>query len=70
MAIFYSDQDTLAETSNVLRLVHALPNVCAVRRVRDDTFNHLDFVWAMDAKDLLYKYIFNLMHVAESTFGK
>lgn len=70
MALFYSDLDTLARTDNVLRLVQALPNVFAVRQVRDDTFNHVDFVWAMDAKDLVYKHVSNLMHVAESTFGK
>lgn len=70
VALFYSDQDRLAEADNVQRLAHKLPNVFALQRVRDDTFNHIDFVWATDAKELLYAYVFNLMHIAESMFGK
>lgn len=67
VALFYSAQDRLAAADNVQRLAHELPNVLAVRRIRDDTFNHIDFVWAMDAKDLLYTYVLNLMHIAEWT---
>lgn len=69
VALFYSEQDRLAEADNVRRLAHILPNVFAMQRVHDDTFNHLDFVWAMDAKDLVYANVSNLMHIAESTIG-
>lgn len=70
VALFYSDQDTLARSANVQRLAQKLPNVIALRRIPDDTFNHIDFVWAADAKDFVYSSVLNLMYVADQTDTK
>lgn len=65
VAIIYSDHDTLVSAKDVRRLPNELSNVLAVHRVDDDTFNHLDFVWAMDAKELVYDYILDWMKMEE-----
>lgn len=65
VAIIYADQDTLAAAEDVKRLPYDLPNVMAIHRVNDDTFNHIDFIWAMDAKELVYDYITEWMQLEE-----
>lgn len=66
VALFYSDQDKLADSVDVIRLFKELPNVFSNWRVRDKTFNHIDFVWAMDAKELVYDYILEYMQYFEN----
>lgn len=65
VAIIYSDHDTLASAKDVLHLSNELPNLVIIKRVDDDSFNHLDFVWAMDAKELIYDYIVEWMKLQE-----
>lgn len=65
VAIIYSDHDTLTFARDVLRLPHELPNLMAIKRVEDDTFNHIDFVWANDAKELVYDYVIDWMRMEE-----
>lgn len=65
VAIIYSDKDTLTFTRDILRLPHELPNVIEMRRVEDDTFNHIDFVWAKDAKEIVYDHIVDLMKMED-----
>lgn len=65
MAIIYSDHDTLVAARDVGRLTNELPNVMDTHRVDDDTFNHLDFILAMDAKELVYDYIIDWMKMEE-----
>lgn len=65
MAIIYSDHDTLVAARDVRHLTNELPNVMATHRVDDDTFNHLDFILAMDAKELVYDYIIDWMKMKE-----
>lgn len=58
VAIIYSEQDSLSPAKDVRRLPKELPNVVAIHRVEDETFNHIDFVWGgMDAKHLVYDII-------------
>lgn len=65
VALIYSDHDTFTAAKDVVRLSHELPNLMIIKRVEDDTFNHLDFVWAMDAKELVYDFIIDWMKIQE-----
>lgn len=66
VAIVYADKDTLSAVEDVLRLPNELPNVIRIHRVDDDTFNHVDFIWANDAKELVYDYITDWMKALEN----
>lgn len=65
IGIMYADRDTLAAAEDVVRLPYELPNVIQIRRVDDDTFNHIDFIWAVDAKELVYDYVIDWMKSME-----
>lgn len=65
VAIVYADQDTLAAAEDVRQLPEKLPNVMVTHRVNNDTFNHIDFVWATDAKELVYDHVLDWMKVEE-----
>lgn len=65
IAIIYSDADVLIPVEDVLRLTKILPNVSRVHRVADKTFNHMDFMWAQDVKELVYDHIFDWLKVEE-----
>lgn len=66
VAIIYADKDTLAAAEDVRRLPKKLPNVMVIQRVDNDTFNHIDFIWATDAKELVYDYIIEWMQIEEA----
>lgn len=61
VAIIYSDEDTFASAKDVRRLSKELPNLVGLKRIVDDSFNHLDFIWASDAKELVYDHIVDWM---------
>lgn len=65
VALHYSSNDWLAEPTDVEKLHKQLPNVIGSFLVRDPKFNHLDFLFAIDVKELLYNRIFNLMRLVE-----
>lgn len=64
--IMYADQDTLAAAEDVRRLPRELSNVVEIHRVDAETFNHVDFIWATDAKELVYDYITDWMSATEN----
>jgi len=53
-ALFWGDNDYLAAPEDVRRLSEELPNVQLNMRVPWDKFNHMDFLWATEAYNLLY----------------
>lgn len=65
VAIIYADQDNLAAAEDVRHLPEKLPNVVQMHRVDNDTFNHIDFIWATDAKELVYDYVLDWMKTEE-----
>ncbi|XP_055587241.1 lipase 3-like [Uranotaenia lowii] len=50
----YGLNDYLADPEDVLQLGRALPNLIEHRQVQHNTFNHLDFLFAKDVRELLY----------------
>lgn len=65
IGIIYSEHDTTVAAEDIRRLPNELPNVVEFRRVDDDIFNHIDFIWATDAKELVYDYIIDWMKSSE-----
>lgn len=49
VALYYSPNDWLAAVEDVQRLKNELPNVIKDYIVIKKVFNHMDFVWGMDA---------------------
>lgn len=65
VGIMYADADTLAYPIDVKRLPDELPNVVEIRRVENESFNHIDFLWARDAKEFVYRHIVDWMRAEE-----
>lgn len=65
VVLHYSANDWLAEPIDVEELHRNLPNVIGKYLVSDPKFNHLDFVFAIDVKTLLYNRLFNVMRLVE-----
>ncbi|XP_011066182.1 PREDICTED: lipase 3-like [Acromyrmex echinatior] len=54
LALFYGANDMVALKSNVLETYKHLPNVILLEENQYKLFTHLDFLWAIDVKTLLY----------------
>ncbi len=59
VALMWSDNDWLADPRDVEALF-ALPNLVDNYRVPMQKFNHIDFIWGVDADKLVFKRIFKL----------
>ncbi|XP_005180854.1 lipase 3-like [Musca domestica] len=65
VALHYSLNDWLATPKDVETLRQGLPNVVSYNLVNDPKFNHLDFVWGIDSRELLYNKVLDLMEMTE-----
>ncbi|CAG9562617.1 unnamed protein product [Danaus chrysippus] len=65
--LFYSDNDWLSNVTDVKILYSKLPNVAATYRL--NKFNHLDYLYAKVARDLVYNKIIQEIEEKE-TIGK
>jgi len=54
VALYYGQNDWLAPPEDVEMLHRELPNVVEKYLVKDKEFNHLDFIWGIDARELLW----------------
>ncbi|KAJ8716126.1 hypothetical protein PYW08_013411 [Mythimna loreyi] len=59
--LHYSDKDPMAHVEDVDRLFRELGRAIGKFRISLSSFNHLDFIYAIDAKTLLYDRVINLM---------
>ncbi|XP_046432851.1 lipase 3-like [Neodiprion fabricii] len=62
VALFYGRNDPLSREVDVVELKKRLTNVVASVAISYPAFNHVDFVWATDAKRLLYDDTIELIH--------
>jgi hypothetical protein len=59
IALYSASNDWLADPEDVQLLRKTLPNI--VDDYEIETWNHLDFIWAVDTKELLYDRMIKLM---------
>ncbi|XP_046748746.1 lipase 3-like [Diprion similis] len=62
VALFYGRNDALSLEVDVMELRKRLRNVVASVAISYPAFNHLDFIWATDAKRLLYDDVIEFIH--------
>uniref|UniRef100_A0A146LAH3 Lipase n=2 Tax=Lygus hesperus TaxID=30085 RepID=A0A146LAH3_LYGHE len=61
MLLYYSDNDNIATEPEVLRLAKSVKNVRSLYAIKYKDFNHLDFMWAINATALLFNPAINDM---------
>ncbi|KAL0822552.1 hypothetical protein ABMA28_004596 [Loxostege sticticalis] len=59
--LHYSDSDPLAHVNDVDRLFRELGRPIGKFRIPMATFSHMDFIWGINAQDLLFNRAINLM---------
>lgn len=66
--LHYSDNDWLSAPVDVERLYKKLPNA-EINHIPDKKYEHMDFVWGIGAKEVLYKPIIASMKLYEKFVG-
>ncbi|XP_011692768.1 PREDICTED: lipase 3-like isoform X2 [Wasmannia auropunctata] len=61
LALFYSGNDFFTSKPSVLETYRHLPNVIVLEEISYKLFNHLDFLYAIDVKTLLYDRLIQLL---------
>lgn len=61
VGLHYSLNDWLADPKDVQELQIGLGNVVESHIISDKKFNHLDFLWAIDARKLVYNKVVSMM---------
>ncbi|KAK5639877.1 hypothetical protein RI129_010688 [Pyrocoelia pectoralis] len=61
VALFYSSGDWLAQPKDVEMLSKRLPNCILKQKVKLETFNHFDFLFAIDVVPLLYEDVIRVL---------
>ena len=59
VALFWGDNDFLADPRDVERLIPQIPHLIYNKEIKN--FEHLDFIWAMDANKIVYNDILLIM---------
>ncbi|XP_024875874.1 lipase 1-like, partial [Temnothorax curvispinosus] len=68
--LFYSANDMVVTKENVLELGKRLPNVLLTEEVPFKHFSHVDFLWAINAKTLLYDRLLELLQKFDADQNK
>ena len=67
VATYWSQNDMLAQPKDVLRFLTRLPNKYATYEVPFEMWNHLDYLYGIDAKTILYPEIIKNMNAYLNT---
>ncbi|KQS70596.1 lipase 3 isoform X2 [Drosophila erecta] len=67
VALYYGQNDWLAPPEDVEMLYSMLPNVVEKYLVENKDFNHLDFIWGIDARELLWDRMLEIMQNHENS---
>lgn len=60
-SLHYASGDFITKPIDVKRIASELPNLVGLFRVQDDPFNHNDFLWGYNARDLVYDPLLKIM---------
>ncbi|XP_012265131.1 lipase 3 isoform X5 [Athalia rosae] len=61
VTIFYSENDFMTDPRDVATLAEKLPNCIEKYKIPYPKFNHIDYLWGMDARTLVYNYIIKIL---------
>lgn len=61
VSVHYSDNDWVAGPTDAVKLYNALPNRMGLHRVKLTQFNHVDFLWGVDACSLVYETVIDIL---------
>ncbi|XP_055902274.1 lipase 3-like [Eupeodes corollae] len=64
--LYYGDNDYLSHPVDVHRLMSYLPNLKKAFRVPDKDWNHLDYLWANNVKEMIFDKILENVNAMES----
>lgn len=67
IVLYYASDDWLTSPKDIERFAHELPNLIGSYLIPHKKFNHLDFVWGIDVRRLVYDNIINEMKHADNT---
>jgi len=67
VALYFGDNDWLANRKDVLRAISELPNLVDIYEVPYKNFNHMDFLYGMDVGTVLYPELLKQMSNALNT---
>lgn len=59
LSLHYSTADTFADPGDVETLIPRLNSVIFIQRI-DERFNHIDFLWSMNAANLIYSNVLDV----------
>lgn len=63
--LHYADNDYLSAPEDVETLAKQLPGIVSKRMVPMRRFNHIDFIWGINSKELLYSHVISNMKKIE-----
>ncbi|CAL4072034.1 unnamed protein product, partial [Meganyctiphanes norvegica] len=62
VTLFHGKSDWLTGAKDIQRLENSLPNLQSSHQVLNPAFSHLDFLWATDARSLVYDKILDILN--------
>lgn len=63
-----SNQTLIPSLQDVRLLEQKLPHLEATHKIPNPIFSHLDFLWATDARSLVYEKVFNILEDATTRY--
>jgi len=61
VALIWCQNDWLSDPADVVEILALLPNVISSIRVEEEDWNHLDFLWGINAKTIIYDHVLEIL---------